>query len=124
MTIDDLATQLSNDTGYSIGNQLFEGNLPPTPDKAIAIISRQGATPNHYLPEQQMPAFQILIRDTNYANGVTMLNKVRTSLEAKTPTIIGSTYFFYILANAEGGWIGRDDLGRDMWSLNISCKTR
>lgn len=121
--IDDLAIQLSNDTGYSIGNQLYKGNLPPIPDNAIAIIGRVGVQPSKYIPEKN-PAFQVLIRDTSYANGDAMLARVRASLQTKTPQTIGSTYFFYIYAIAEGGWIYRDDNGRDLWSINFQCMTR
>lgn len=122
--IDDLGIQLANDTGYSVGNQLFKGNLPPTPDNAVAIINRIGIMPNPDIPENSNPMFQILVRDTSYSHGVATLAKVRQSLEAKTPTTIGSTYFYYILAVAEGGWIGRDDNGRDQWSINFKCQIR
>jgi hypothetical protein len=122
--IDDLGIQLANDTGYSVGNQLFKGNLPPVPDKAIAILNRIGEQPNPYIPTKSNPMFQVLVRDTSYSNGVAMLAKVRQSLEAKTPQTIGSTYFYYIIAVAEGGWIGRDENGRDMWSINFKCQIR
>lgn len=122
--IDDLAIQLANDTGYSIGNRLFKANLPPIPDAAIAILNRIGEQPNPYIPEKSNPMFQVLVRDTNYAAGVAILARVRQSLEAKTPTTIGSTYFYYIIALSEGGWIGRDDNGRDQWSMNFKCQIR
>jgi hypothetical protein len=121
--IDDLAIQLANDTGYSVGNKLFKGNMPPTPDSCIAIINRMGIQPSKYLPEKN-PGFQVLIRDTSYPNGESMLARVRSSLQSKTPQTIGSTYFFYIYVMAEGGWIGRDDLGRDLWSINFQTMTR
>lgn len=122
--IDDLAIQLSNDTGYSIGNQLFESNLPPTPDSCVAIISRQGYQPNFDLPASKTPGFQVLIRDVNYSNGESILARVRASLQSKTPATIGSTYFYFIYAVAEGDWIGRDDLGRDLWSINFQAMIR
>lgn len=122
--IDDLAIQVANDTSYSIGNQLFKANLPPTPDKAIAILNRIGEQPNPYIPTKSNPMFQVLIRDTSYASGVAKLAQVRQSLEARTPQFIGSTYFMYIIAMSEGGWIGRDDLGRDQWSINFKCQIR
>lgn len=122
--IDDLAIQLANDTGYSVGNKLFKGNLPPIPDQAVAILNTIGQAPDPYLPETSSPMFQVLVRDNSYPSGVSILAKVRQSLEAKTPQTIGSTYFFYILAISEGGWIGRDDVGRDMWSINFKCQIR
>lgn len=121
--IDDLAVQLANDTGYSIGNQLFKGNLPPVPDNAIALIKNRGMQPNRYLPEYS-PMFQVLIRDDSYSHGETMLKKVRDSLQRKDNVQLGSTFFQYILVVAEGGWIHRDESGRDMWSINFQCQTR
>jgi len=37
---------------------------------------------------------------------------------------IGDTYFYYILANSEGGHIGRNERGLDEFSINFICLTR
>lgn len=122
--IDDLAIQLANDTGYSVGNQLYKGNMPPIPDSCVAIVGRPGMKPNAYIPAEKAPAFQVLVRDVSYSSGEAILAKVRASLQSKTPQTIGSTYFFYINATAEGGWIGRDETGRDLWSINFQTMIR
>lgn len=121
--LDDLAVQLANDTQYSIGNALFKSYLPDSPDNCIAIIETGGLEPDKELPTKE-PTFQVIIRGTSYNSARSKMLQVRSSLHQRKNEFIGSTFFFFILLTAEGGHIGRDDLGRDEFSLNFRARTR
>ena len=123
--IEQVATYLQAQALGTIATNIFVGSLPPTPDNCIAVINTGGVAPSIDIPDKT-PTFQVIIRNTNYETGETTLSSVRTALHQfmNDTLVTGQTYVYSIFAVAEGGHIGRDDQGRDEFSINFQCKTR
>lgn len=125
--IEQVATYLDDTLGLgTIGTDLFIGYAPDsesTPDSIIAVLDTGGTAPDPYLPTY-VPTFQVFIRSDNYDNGKATLDSVRGLHQLVGELVSGQTYFYYILAISEGGHLGRDEAGRDLFSINFRCKTR
>lgn len=123
--IEQVAQALSNAGLGTIGTNIFLGNLPETPDNAILVLNTGGYQPSVDIPNKR-PTFQVLIRNTDYEAGENNLSTVRSTLHQHRNAVLvtGQTYFYYIYAVSEGGNIGRDENGRDMFSINFYCYTR
>ena len=122
---DNVADYLEAQGVGTVGTDIFVGYLPDTPDSCIAVLETGGTEPDAYLPFRE-PTFQVLIRNTTFEEGQTKLASVRSTLHQlnNITLVTGGFYFYYILAIAEGGHIGRDDVGRDMFSINFKAKLR
>jgi hypothetical protein len=128
MIIDDVAVYLSeNITTLELvkGTNLFKGYLPDSPNAAICVYETGGATPDIDIPTAS-PTFQILVRHTDYETGHNLIHEIAGLLHQKynLELVDGETYFYSILLLGEPGHLGRDDKGRDEFSVNFYCKTR
>lgn len=123
MLADDITQYMATNGIGTLATDLFEGNLPDSPDSAVVVIETGGTQPERELPFKS-PTFQVYIRNQGYSAGRTKLDAVRALLHAIQNQTIGSTYFYYIFAISEGGHVGRDDNSRDLFSINFQCKTR
>ena len=123
--IDDVAAYLQAQSVGTVGTDIFKGTLPDSPDNCVAVYETGGPAPQKYLPINK-PTFQILVRNKSYALGRDKLEAVRTALHRKSnlSLVSGQTFAYYILANSEGGHIGRDEAGRDEFSINFVAETR
>jgi len=125
--IDDIAQHLHNQGVGSLGTNLFKSYTPESPDACVTVLDTGGVEPDRDLPTED-PTFQVFIRSSSYAAGKTKLDAVRTALHQQENTQLGlgssASYFYYIFAIAEGGHLGRDDVGRDIFSINFRCHIR
>lgn len=125
--IEQVATYLQDDLSLgTIGTNIFIGFAPDsesTPTQIISVLDTGGTAPDPYLPTY-MPTFQVFIRAADYDTGKAILDSVRGLHQFKGSLVSGQTYFYYILAISEGGHLGRDEAGRDLFSINFRCKTR
>lgn len=122
--IDDIADYLEDQSIGTVATDIFVGYTPSTPDSCITVLDTGGSQPDPYLPTKE-PTFQILIRSLDYDAGKTKLDLIRTALHQKANfTPAGSNYCYFILAMSEGGHIGRDDNGFDLFSINFQTRTR
>lgn len=103
---------------------IFNNILPDgAPDTALCVIETSGLQPSRYLPTKE-PTFQVFLRASDYLTGRTKFDAVRTALHQKMGLTMGSIFFFFIHAVTEGGYTGKDDRGRDTFSINFQCRTR
>ena len=124
MFSNDLATHLFNeDIGLSSGVNLFEGRMPTTPITCVTILETGGIEPDKYVPFKS-PTFQVLIRSTDYPTGKALLNNVRSAFHGLANQTVGNTFFQWVWAISEGGHIGQDDAGNELFSINFQCRTR
>jgi hypothetical protein len=121
--VDDVAQYLQTAGLGTIGSDLFESYMPDTVDTGICVLDTGGPAPDADLPTHS-PTFQVFIRGSNYITGRAKLDLVRSTLHQLANTQIGNTYFYYILAQSEGGHIGRNERGLDEFSINFLCLTR
>jgi hypothetical protein len=56
--------------------------------------------------------------------GLAKLSAVREAIHGKANFQINDTYFYYILANTEGGSLGKDENNRDEFSINFRSECR
>lgn len=121
--IADIAQYLDDLEIGTLSTNIFYSYLPDAVDNAICVLDTGGPQPDKDLPTKE-PMFQIFIRSTSYATGKALLDSVRAALHQKSGVTIGSTFFFFILANSEGGHLGRDEKGLDEFSINFHARTR
>lgn len=121
--ITDIAQYLE-DEGLGVqGTSIFCQYMPENIVNGLSVIDTGGPQPDEYLPTHE-PTFQIFIRSEDYPTGKAKLESVRSALHQMSGTLVGSTYFFFILALSEGGHIGRNDNGNDEFSINFHARTR
>lgn len=125
MIISEIANYLATQGVGTVGTDLFYAYLPSNLDDGIVVLDTGGNTPDAYIPTKE-PTFQVFIRSSSYATGKAKLDLVRTALHQIKNTVLGSgtTYFYFILAQAEGGHLGRTENGLDEFSINFRARTR
>lgn len=124
--IDDVATYLQNSNiGLTLGTNLFEGFLPPNPNVAVSVLETTGSKPNIDVPLYE-PSFQILVRHTEIDLGQTLCDQIRNLLHRQynLQLVSNGIYFYWIRLIAQGGHIGQDQTGRDMFSMNFETLRR
>lgn len=121
--ISDIAAYLETNSVGTQGTDLFLGYLPADLAAGVVVLDTGGMQPEPYLPTKE-PTFQVFVRAATYAAGKSKLDTVRGLLHQLKNTTLGSTYFYFILALSEGGHLGRDEAGRDTFSMNFHCRTR
>lgn len=123
--IDDIANYLQAKGIGTIATNIFEGMLPDSPDVAICLYDTAGLQPDIYIP-LNMPSFQIVHRNTELDLGEQTCDMLRSLLDRQYNILFvtNGVYVYSCNLTAQGGHIGRDDRGRDMFSLNFQCKVR
>lgn len=119
--INDIADQLATNGRGAVGTSIFVGYMPPDTN-GIAVLDTGGMQPDKYIPTKE-PTFQIFIRSADFSTGKALLDNIRSDLHRKANVTYGGTYFYFILAMSEGGHLGRDENGKDLFSINFHCRT-
>jgi hypothetical protein len=124
--IEQVAQYLEDNSVGTVGTDIFLGFHPDSPNNSIAILDTGGATPDIDLTDIQSPTFQIIVRNTDHETGKTKVDTIRGLLHNKynSTLISGQNYFYSINLVAEGGHVGRDNVNRDMFSMNFLAKLR
>lgn len=120
--IDDIADKLASNGRGTVMTDIFSGYLPPNLN-GMSVLDTGGMRPDKDIPTKD-PTFQVFIRSADYTIGKTLLDNVRSDLHRKANVTYGGTFFYFILAMSEGGHLGRDDSGKELFSINFSCRTR
>lgn len=123
--VSDVATYLAANGVGTLGTDLFFSYYPDTESALVSVLDTGGPQPEPYVPIY-MPTFQIFIRSTSYALGKAKLETVRDLLHRQfnDRLVENGTYFYYIVAQSNGGHIGRNEAGKDEFSINFACKIR
>jgi hypothetical protein len=102
------------------GTDIFAGQLPPSPDTAIAVILFGGGPPLATFGEPlaiQRPTVQILVRGATYETGRDKVEIAYRLLSALHNVLIDDVW--YMGCNAlPPSFIGADANGRAMFSMN------
>lgn len=121
--VDDIAQYLADGGLGTLATNIFTTYQPSSPASCVTVLETGGPEPLE-IAGIKSPTFQILVRNSNYDTGKTKFDSVRSRLQSVKNTTIGNTFFYYILLISEGGHIGRDEPGRDEWSLNFRAQIR
>lgn len=120
--ISEIAEYLEDQSIGVVGTNIFYSDLPDiSSDFMIAVFDRIGTKPNVDIPEIKSPMFQIFIRSKDYATGKAKLDAIRESLHGSINVYLipGGIKFRKIHAVAEGGHIGKNESGKDEFSINF-----
>ena len=125
MIIDDVRTYLIAESDSFTEANTKKAFMPDTPDNLIGVYDTGGAEPSRDIPTGD-PTFQIVIRNEAYEDGYDLAQEIVTLLHQKRnlELVEGETYFYYLYLMGEPGHIGRDDKGRDEFSINFLCKIK
>ena len=125
VVIDDVAQYLDDNSVGTLGTDLFKSFVPSSPDSCVAVLDTGGTQPDPDIPTKS-PTFQVYIRNTSYSGGKAKLDTIRSLLHqaSNVELVTGQTYFYYITAISEGGHLGRDENGLDLFSINFQALTR
>lgn len=122
--------QYLEDQGIGVQSEtLFRASLPDIlDDEAFSIGAYEsiGLKPDIYIPTDQ-PRFQIIVKSRDYDTGKNKLAEIFSTLHKRNLSdtlVTGGTFFYYIHADSSGGWIGRNDVDQDEFSINFTTKTR
>lgn len=107
----------------TVGTDIFVSKMPPDTDNCFAVYDTSGLPSDPYLPIRQ-PTLQIVVRNTSYTTGKAKIEAVRKALHQLANFTQDSIYFYMILANSDGGYIGQDANGRHEFSINFRTKVR
>lgn len=125
--IAEVAQHLHNQSIGSLASNLHYSYLPDTDTGSfsITVLDRGGLLPDSDIPTKE-PTFQIYIKAQDYETGKAKLDAVRLALHQKknVQLVPGGIYFYFILAMAEGGHLGRGENGKDEFSINFHARTR
>lgn len=101
----DIAAYLQTQALGTVGTNIFYGFLPDTPDNAIAIYDTSGRPSE--LHEIDRPNFQVVVRNTSYANAASVIESIQALLQNVTNTTINSQFYASISnlqAPFSAGW--------------------
>lgn len=123
--IEQIAEFLESQGIGALQSDIFYSSMPDSSQPSIVVYDTGGPTPDPYLPTKS-PTFQVFITAVDYDTGKEKLNLVRSALHQKSncQLTVGGDYFYFILANSEGGHLGRNNSGLDEFSINFLCKVR
>lgn len=121
--IADIAQHLGNIGLGTYGTDILYAYVPSKLDTGIVVLDTGGPTPDPDVPLKEF-TFQVFIRAASYDAGKTKLDAVFDALHRIQNTTIGNSFFYNILALSQGGHIGRNEAGRDEFSINFQYLTR
>lgn len=105
------------------GTDLFESRMPVSPNNTMAVINTGGEQPSQYI-ETQNNTIQVLIRNQDYNSGEIKMNQIIDLLHQLYNTQLTNYYLYYCLLSSEGGHLGQDEEGREMFSVNFRTMSR
>lgn len=122
----NLAEYLEDNAIGTVGTDMFISTMPDSTDNCIMIKDTGGVEPDHYLPIIQ-PTIQVLVRNSDYTNGMTKINAIKDLLHQKLDDCIleiGGVDVMTCFAMQEPTHLGMDDNERHMFSCNFVFKIR
>ena len=119
MILDDVADYLvAQGVATGVDVDLFKGELPPTPDNALALYEYGGeAPPLHW--DGETVSIQVRVRSKVYATGRAKIQAAYEALHGLTETVLGTTRYLLVRAMQPPSSIGRDQNGRHEWTVNF-----
>lgn len=123
--VTDIADYLEDQNIGDVGVDIFEGDMPDTPDTMIGVFERPGAADDRYLPIAN-PGVQVISRSNSYDTALNNANAIGNLLHEKrnVELITNGVYFYYIFKSAGIIPLGQDESGRFAFSVLFICKIK
>lgn len=124
--IQDILDSISS-LGLELGTDLFIGRVPPKPNDCVTVLDVMGYPPQLTLQQgedYEYPAFQVRVRNTDYLNGYTLANNIKTELHGRAGETWNGT--FYSLIKCVGGpaLLSWDEANRATFLINFDVQRR
>jgi len=119
MLLDDIAFYLQQKGIGTIGTDIFKGQLPATPDNAIALFEYAGEPQDLTDANLEYPGLQVLVRNKSYASGRQKIEQLKNDLHGITETTINNVRYLLIQAKQSPEALPRDENGRAIFVVNF-----
>ncbi|TCS80377.1 minor capsid protein [Tepidibacillus fermentans] len=119
MLLDDIALYLQQKGIGTIGTDIFKGQLPATPDNAIALFEYAGEPQDLTDANLEYPGLQVLVRNKSYSAGRQKIEQVRNTLHGLTETVINNVRYLLIQAKQSPEALPRDESDRAIFVVNF-----
>lgn len=124
MLSENLATYLASNGQGTLGSSIFLGSMPDTSSNAILLEDTGGLEPNRYITIKKNTV-QVTIRNKSYRTGITKANAIYDLLhQSYDQTNIGGEDVMLIEALSEPNYLGKDESGRYLFSVNFLIQWR
>lgn len=119
-----LADYLEDQGLGTVATDIFVGYLPSQPDTALAVYPYQGPAPDVGLPYDH-PNVQLRSRSSDPQLAYSRLMDVYSALHGLHHITLGTTWVTSVTAlQSEPASLGRDEAGRDEYTLNFQLRVR
>jgi hypothetical protein len=93
---------------------VYIGNAPPAPDNIVVLYNTGGYPRSLTESKIEEPTFQVRVRHVTYSTGVTLCETIKDLLHGAKSTRIQCIYQQGDILD-----IGRDENGRQEWTINF-----
>ena len=115
----DIATYLSTSTStWTLGTNIFAGNMPYTPNTCCSVTQTQGLPPQK-TTDMEFPGFQVKVRAAAYTTAQSLINDIFDALHRLTNTTMSGRVYYWIEAQGGPSYLGRDQANRALFSCNF-----
>ena len=118
----EMATKLGTDLSKTVGTDLFVGNMPGSPDNAIALYERTGRAPiraMHDIVAAFQPHLEVRVRNSDYDAGYTQAKLLCSALQNFSGSI-GATRYLQVTQLGDINALGRDESSPSRWTFGMT----
>ena len=115
----DIASYLDSQTVWTLGTNIFVGELPDTPDACIAVYEYAGSPPD-LVWEGEYPSCQVRVRAPAFEDAHNTADLIMATLHKLTYKTIDGTLYYYISAKGSPEQMGRDANKRFEFVINFA----
>lgn len=134
MILDDLCDYLTSQgvvvRGGSVQEQapaygIYQGYLPPTPDRAVAVYETGGRAPLHTHtsgPGQavmEYPRIQVSVRSSAYSTGRLQIQRIYAVMDGFRPRLLNGVLYHWAAAVQPPFLLERDENQRTVFAVNF-----
>lgn len=126
MMLEALADKLTSASVATVGNNLFIGIMPNSPDVCVSLYEYAGSPPLEVLRDNaatlERPSVQVIVRASrnDYPTARDLITDVRDSLTSITDETISNVRFLRVNQNSAINAVGTDENDRPMFTLSLT----
>lgn len=102
----------------------YLGDMPDTPDNVQVLFETGGNSPDLTLDGNSVyenPTFQVRVRNTSYASGITACETIKAALAKVSNVTINGSKYLLVRQTTDILPLGRDTKNRIEFSMNFRC---
>jgi len=116
----DIALYLQEQGVGIVGKTIFEGYLPPKPDRALALYET-GGSESELAAAIDRPTFMVMGRGKTWTEARNFAFQAYDKLNGLCEEILNGTRYLLIVATTGFLSVGTDESGRYLCSVNFRC---